>query len=153
MIDWIRINLNRRKNDCGIEMNIEAVPKVEEFMANLGSGQSDPIEAYGRSWASFDPEHQIRVYRMFEPPDGRHVRYELDQPSSAFRNPTNGKINVSFLRMVGISDPDGVKFRVTTPISNGELEDLAKTLTFASRQFILDYMTPANVSLRIVGGE
>lgn len=152
-VDWVAIKLNRRKNDCGVEMSVEASPRVEEFMSMLGGGETDPLEAYGRMWISPDAEHPLLVYRLFENPEQRNARYDITSPAGAFRDSMSGRTNLSFLRIAGISRPGGIKFKIGVPVSNGELDDLAKTLTFGSRQFITDYLTPAKVSLKVVSGD
>lgn len=146
-----------RKGAQGLEIWVKAVPEIEEFIKGLGTGRSDSVEAYNKHWYSptvqtGDGEVQapdLRVYDM--------ERYggQLDGQTWTIQAPGTfmihqGQINLSFLRLVGISGPNGVRFGIKGPIKQSEADEIITKIGSALRTLVREYIKPFGIELDLV---
>lgn len=149
---WFEIRV--RHKAASVEVWLRAHPSIEEFFEGLSNGGTDSLESYGRFWSSPKPETPQRVYKMGREVDGGY-NYALNNPSGMLESDRDGNPapNISFLRLVGIGTPEGVKFLINTPIHIAGLRALESKLANAVRLFANDYIVPVSIHLKLVGNE
>lgn len=153
---WITwLDLSVKSTTGGINIWAFADPKIEALMQSLGDGRLDSLEAYAKSWGSPDPAgNPVMVYKMARNPEygtGRRT-YSLSDVGGMFED-QDGLTNLSFLRIKGISKPEGVTFRVNVPISLYKAKELKHTLLEATRQLVLDNLIPFHINFKLISRE
>jgi len=140
----------------GVSVTVRALPRVEEFMQNLGNGTVDP-QTSGRYWISFD-ERPLSAY-IIQPvqapmsDDGSAVSLNrLGQPL-LMTHPDSGNtvVNLSLLRLRGISEGTGVTFGLRGVYSLTELHKVRDKLVCASRRFYDEFVRPVDIGVTIYG--
>lgn len=145
MISWFDLVLDRRSD--GVTLVAKADPRVEAFISGLGYGESDPTDLYGRMWVPTDLNKPLRVYRLTNDISGRFLdRYTINSPCGAFD--TDGDINLSFLRLVGLAE--GVSFKIELPMSRSRVATLKSQLIEGVEEFLREYIVPVHVKLKVV---
>lgn len=140
---WFEFGLKRGLK--GLEVSVKTLPEVEAFVKSLGDGKFDPVEAYGRSW--YPLGHPLNVYRLET--DVQSAGFTLLNVTEGFKIYKTNKINLSFLRLVGIGSPAGVRFGTEGVHSRQFLKDIGVSIVNETRSLIHDYITPVHVNLRI----
>lgn len=155
---WFDLTLDRGKK--GLEFFLRADPRIEDFMKSLGGASPlEAVEMYGREWYPTSGK-PLLIYAMERdlPPS---PTYTLSKPAEPFRNPTSSsreislnasasnRLNLSFLRLAGISNPDGFSFGVYGPFSEPYISQLSKEIVVEVRNIIRDYIVPVHINLRI----
>lgn len=146
---WLDVVPNRCPK--GLALYVKADPRIEDFVKSLGSGKTDTIDVYGRSWFSLTSGKDLEIHQ-FE----RNIqsdRYTLDAVTEGFRSQRDGRVNLSFLRIVGIGDPQGVKFGILGPFSKPHVKESLQNIIAETRSLILDYIAPIHLNLRITSTE
>lgn len=142
------------KFPSGIMINVKAVKGVESFMEMLGSGRQIDVDVSGRHWRALQSE-TLKVYELNTPlgtDNGKEVDFQLDRVGYPLID-GDGIVNLSFLRLVGISDGAGVSFGLKGVFSLGELRDTRDKIARMQRQFYINYMRPVDLSIQISTGE
>ena len=152
---WCDVNI--RSDRDGTLVRVKADPRIETLTSKLGEGVCDTLEAYGRSWVSANTAVPLSVYKYAKPlevfqPDGRGCPYTLKTVGGAFEDDA-GLINLSFLRIKGVSGADGITFRVTHPIGLPKAKRLKQLILDAVRQFVLDHLISYQLSFKLVSKE
>lgn len=145
---WVDLAIDRGPK--GLEIYVKTDPRVEAFVKALGNGYPDNVEIYGRSWFSLTPA-VLEVHQL-----GRNLEssmYTLEAVAENFRASTEGPVNLSFLRIVGVGDPQGVRFGVTGPFSKTRIRELMGDIVKETRNLIRDYIVPVHLNLRISSQE
>ena len=110
----------------GLTVSVKAHPQVEAFMRGLGNGDHVDIKAAGPYWrtVSRDPDARLYVYNqttavepvLLDNGDQANVNRPgqllVDNNFQHDSGRTKRNINLSFLRLVGISENAGVTFAV-----------------------------------------
>ncbi len=163
------ISLTLRKNREGVRVSVQAIPEVEDLFKAWSSGVTHRASEYGRHWINRD---QIpTVYSM-----GTGVSsgvfdggaYFLDFPGYPLvltervaissgpglmvvpsPVPINMQANISFLRMVGLSE--GVHFSIEQVYSPEEFSRVHGLLMKAINRFIRDYLVDVTITGTILG--
>lgn len=163
--DW-PIVTDITRTGVGLRYTIKCHPDVEDFFRfneGLEDPQIEPVENYGREWlkprGSID-ESPLRTYGLAAVLQGEHgvgnLRYRLDRPGEAIlipkRDTTLGGqgskiLNMSFLRLVGSSGPDGVSFMVHGVFGDDLVTEIENSITLACRELYRQYMMPLEVSV------
>lgn len=158
----ICIETSLRRSAQGLLVNVKAHPRVEEFMARLSNGDQQAVTTVGRHWlteyteADSKVKHVIRerpltAYVLYNPldqirmNDGIWVNTDrLGHPLLELSDRNNGMpeetLNLSFLRLVGISDPEGVSFLIRSVHSMSGLRKLRDLVQNAQNIFYTDYI-------------
>lgn len=152
-------NLLHARDGVGLTLSVKTHPSVEEFMRQQ-SPDSPPIEvkAAGRHWVSLDKEHPLLAYRMAE----KIPFVESDDDTGCFSldylgNPliiTDDRhrkplLNLSFLRLVGISEGAGVTFGIKGVQSLDSLKETRDNLSTACRRFYGRYLKPVDLTVMV----
>lgn len=146
-LDWGSISIDRRAS--GIEVWAKLDPKIEELIQSASEGQGSykvPLETYGRNWRGMDPTPNIEVYSLEKPMDG--ATYTLLGPCKELKDP-KGKLNLSFLTMVGIGSPNGVRFMIVGPAQADYVKEYGKLVVRDITYFLREYLVPVHVGINI----
>lgn len=154
----ITIGITRSRK--GILFNIEATPQVEEFFSanHEKRGDIQPAVLSGRLWEPTG-EEDLLVYPL--PDQALAGSVNLDAFGEAIRldrvggvlldDPEVGPcVNLSPLRLVGISKPGGVSFRYEGVFTTPYLQSLLRRWQEASARFYVSLLKPVNLTARVV---
>jgi hypothetical protein len=137
--------LSRHKS--GIKVSVKVVPEVENFFKQWGGGLEEG-PAHGRLWRPAD-DRPIRLWSFDTNLKDENLQYDLMKTGTNLVNDYDGSVNISFLRLVGASEPGGRAFILEAPISYPELERIAQRITRVSEQFFLNYVQPVNINVYV----
>ena len=140
-----------RRTSKGLELKVRLHEAVEEFFRASAGEETLPIDLFGRKWLSAE---KLQVYDL--PESMKDVvsisdksYYRLDKPGSDLTG-TNSMgqryINMSFVRLVGASLPDGVTFRVSGVFEKDDVVALAGAITEAGNIICKKYIYPMIIS-------
>lgn len=134
-----------RRHKMGIKVKVRVKPEIEEFFRQWGGGVEIP-PTHGRLWRALD-DKPITLWSFEEPlKDGR---YDLVSAGASLLNSYEGTPNLSFLRIVGASGPEGREFIVESVASTEEIERISNKIGRAGDQFYLDYIRPVNINIYV----
>lgn len=144
---FISIVLTRTRQ--GLKTSIKANPKIEEFFSSFAETQGAPASALtiSRQWTS-ETHPKLLYYRV--PTEmcqlhGSSPFYRIDTLARPliFSRQDGGEldvVNLSFIRLVGISDPGGIEFTSSGVLSRESLETVKTLLGGAIRNFYQEWM-------------
>lgn len=147
-----RIRTILHRTSAGLSITVWAVPEVEEFMRRIGNGETVAVNSIGRHWT---PLTSDALYAYAMPPMTEQLHTDEGGPITLERlghpllEQVGGKyeqINLSFLRLRGISEGQGVTFGVKGVYSLGHLRKMLDKVNGATRKFYVDYMRPMDLS-------
>lgn len=152
-VTWFEMEIDRtRKGQNGLVFFVRTEPRIEELMRTLGRG-TDTIEAYGKTWFPVDQGQSIDVYRL-ERDNVSSPQYTINAPSEGLISTKDGRLNLSFLRFVGTSSPNGIKFGVEGIYTRDYVKEKLRPLILTQvRNFVQDYLVPFHINLRISSQE
>lgn len=156
----IWVSLTRKKNPLLVSVKIH--PRVEELVRGWGTGLDEPVQG-GRWWKPTQGGPPLRVWnldlardRIFDSGGGSRYRINAagrplifsdgdDERADARREQM---LNLSFIRLVGASGPDGVSFEIAEGVhSLPELRKLADQIKVAGRRFYIDFLMPVDLTV------
>lgn len=171
---WIDYQISRgpfrggvNNSKVGLRFTVRARPELEDLMQRLSGDNRAPIDAFGGDlWVPMEgrfPE-ALEAYVMDDPLTGSgytlsqiggtllrenrdRAAQRLGEDPSAASNPT---VNLSFLKLVGISNPEGVTFGLIGPYSFDYINQLRRALPLVTKQFLQEYIVPVDIRLSIV---
>lgn len=142
----------------GLLVKAKAHPVIEEtFQAWSGTGGQSLANTHGRYW-SHPKDLPLQVWSLAEviPPgrvDGATYRVDrvgtlilegepnvLDRGEDRPRPQSSMIVNLGFLRLVGISSPEGVEFIVRGVFSTEGVQEINRFVMAATKCLVLDYM-------------
>lgn len=150
----IEIYLSRRA-EIGLRVQVKTFPQIEEYMRNLGTGTHIQVELSGRHWRPLKKDGApLMAYDLMEKLGDKD--YLLDSLGQPLFNPNNDGVhmpnippNISFLRLVGVSEGPGVSFQLRGVFSETAERELAIRLQKAATQFFLDYIRPVDFIVKV----
>ncbi len=139
----------------GTVINFKVDPKVEEFFKGFVSGvlQIYPIyEGYGHgNWG--DPDEEVSPFNVYPLPNDIVISngYGLDKVGGELIDKKNGnRVNLSFLRIVGASSPNGASFKYGPARTKEYWQGAQAEIGRQFRNFCEDFIVPYSVSLKVV---
>lgn len=155
----ITIAITRSRN--GILFNLEATPQVEEFFSTDYhiNGDIQPVQLFGRAWSPVG-KGELNVYPLPGAglagnvncgPFGETIRLDrvggplVDDPNVGIPS-----VNLSPLRLVGISKAGGVSFKYEGVFTTPYLQDLLRRWQEASARFYVSLLKPVNLVGRVI---
>lgn len=139
---------------AGIVLTAKVTPEVEEFMRALGSGDRVAVRTLSRDWSPVGGGADLDIYDMTRPivPDKGHY-YTLNHPGRPFFVDVSGGsgslTNISWLRLVGISEGSGVTFGVQGPISDTSIKHLRDRLQRDVETFYKAFLRPVKCVVQL----
>lgn len=142
------IDIQVKRGLRGITVHVKAHQIVESFMSAISHGKIRQLGDLDNTWASAQPEQPLQIY---------NINYNLAtqdyQLNLAGGDLFQGNVlNLSFLKLKGISDEDGVTFNLTTPINRDQFKRLEGMLLNATTNFYRDFIKPMNLSVSVSAG-
>lgn len=144
---WMELTLDT--SERGLLVCVKTHPLVERFMEQLGNNRKQSFEEIGRfnTWDSVDDQSAMAVWRaetfIRELPG---QTFTLNNPGSNIVGEDGALINLSFLRICGITD--GVKFISTKEVYPYFYRRELKTrIGNAFRDFVREYIKSVKVTL------
>jgi hypothetical protein len=163
---WVDYTLTRGPirgilaNKVGLLLTIKANPLVESFFSSLSKNQTIDVDAYGDLWSNAGGKETLKVYNVDEPFNNKSYNLrEVGMPLLNLGGGRNGLqlgdedagvLNLSFLKLVGISNPDGVTLGISGAYSKGYIQKIQNKLPEATQRFLHDYVVPITVNLHLV---
>lgn len=160
----IRTELYR--NFSGLSVNVRAHTSVEDFMrVSLGCNGTVDIKVEGHRYWEPVRGSQLLCYTLIARSEILSLVTEQGQPYRLDRigyplletieDPTrpiaqNNQVNISFLRLCGISNVEGVTFKVRGIYSSAMIDTMVHAIGMAQRQFYFSFMKPIRKSIEIV---
>lgn len=142
----------------GLHLRVKVSADVEEFFKNYAK-VAESSRDYGTSWLPPDEKGKAPQVWHFRAPivgDGSYTLNNVGENLNlnngnlkATASGRGGMMNISFLRLVGASEGEGVSFVIDTIISKPEMDDLAQQITKACAQFYNDYIKPVSHEIKI----
>jgi hypothetical protein len=168
---WVDFTLTRGpirgsdRNRIGLVLRIKARPEVEQYMSALAKGNYSPVDAHGDGWYNCNPKgNPLEVYDTEVAIDAANKSYTLSAVSQALittpedrqgrlniaAGHRDAQINLSFLKLVGISSEEGVTVGLAGAYSADYVNKVRNLLGPTVRQFLQDYLVPITINLSIV---
>lgn len=142
----IQVSL-RRGNKGGILLRIKAHPALEDLIRGWGNGSQVDARTMGLGWKS---PKTIMVHHLADGlagVKGSDTPYRLDRVGHPLETPNDKSINLSFLRIVGVSEGEGASFAIPGIYELDDMRDLASRIKGATRKFYVDYMLPVDLTI------
>lgn len=143
------------KEYIGATLSVKALPVLEDFIKSLGNGSKHPIEAFGRQWTSLPGEPDLAVYELSRTLSPlANISLDIPGQSLEFRDKNSssgGKllINLSFLRLVGISEGAGLTIGLKDVYTKEDLIKLHNDLGRAMKLFCDEFLCPVDLTCTI----
>lgn len=144
----------------GLTVYAKAHPMVEAFIQGLGTGETVDVKASGPYWRSvgLDKDKPLLIHRLAEPipnialSNGDVVTIcRPGQPllcnTEPGHSPNTSAVNLSFLRLVGISEGAGVAFSVRGVHTLEALNHIHKLIGEGYRTFYKEYLKPVKLDV------
>jgi hypothetical protein len=150
------VEVNFQRCGRGVKVRAKAHPTVEEFMRNLGSGEQIDVRNLGRHWNPLKKDQVLMAYDLKEltstlsvsSRDENYIR--LDRPGWPFFDNGDQRIfNMSFLRLVGLSEGPGVNFIVRGVFDEQAVRQMGERVQAASAWFYSKYLKPINLTVTV----
>lgn len=132
-----------RRHKYGVKLHVRVWPAVEEFFERWSGGATEQ-PGHGRTWRIIkDPIYLWAMGTSQMAPS--NVRpYSLYHAGAGFFTESNHP-NISWVRLVGASRPEGREIIFEVVIGKGELVTVAQRMTEACNMFYTEYLQPVNI--------
>jgi len=148
-----RIQIGLYRTFKGIQLSVKVSPEVEEFARTISDGQIVNVKMVGRHWRTAEDAKPLQFYNLAEEYSRTLVNeplgYRLDAIGQPLFDPESGAINLSFLRLVGISEGAGVTFTIRQVSSLDGLRQMRDALGKAGTKFYRDLIRPVDLPISI----
>jgi hypothetical protein len=161
----VRVSFKRSRG--GILVTTKVHPYLEELLKAWGGDESTDVREYGRNWRGLG-ESPLKVWNLNTDPGKmtfQHGGFSISAPGGelypGWQNQgegapvrigqTSALLNLSMIRLVGASEPEGVTFAYRGSFSRPFLRDLSDKLVSASKRFYEDYLMPVDITMELSG--
>lgn len=152
----IRASIRRTIN--GHHLDIWAHPVIEDYFSRQAEGKTGTVAEQARNWIRRTGSSAMEFYKAPTPQGpiefvGGH--YRLDAiGGKLFQTPEEsgvpgGVYNLSFLKLVGISQGAGVGFDFKHVGTDEGLEKLAKSIRDAAKAFYINNLRPVDYTVTV----
>lgn len=142
----------------GLILTIKGNRQIEDYMRGLSRDQKIDVSTYGDMWYNCGSDEPLNVYAIEEGFASR--KYSLTQVNlpllsanndgARLRGPDEETVNLSFLKLVGISRPEGITLGIAGAYSAQYLSTLRLKLPVATEQFLRDHLVPITINLSLI---
>src|SRR3990167_4038309 len=126
------LTVSLSRSTSGLMVAVKAHPKVEAFMKSLGNGDVLDVKAAGPYWRAI-PRVGMALYEPFA--------------AQADGSKAKPLINLSFLRLAGISEGAGVTFSVRGVHTHESLSKIKEDIGEGYRKFYYMFMKPIRMDI------
>lgn len=157
------LNVTLVRSAGGLTVYVKAHPAIEAFVRGLGAGDVSDVRASGPYWRPAGTEGKpLMIYTMTEQvpnvilDDGSPVTISRPGQPLLGNNPDEGRIgqgngrqmvNLSFLRLVGISEGAGLIFNVRGVHTYEAVNRMREYIGEGYRKFYKQYMKPVKMDI------
>lgn len=151
------IKLGIKRSSKGIILTTRAHPLFEEFFSSQ-NGETIEVAEYRRDWHTLDG-NPLRVWHITQDPGvvrGTGATYCVNKPGSpiVYSDQQFGKvINLTFLRLVGVSSTEGISFEVKGAFTLNYLRSLSSEIGGAVKQLYIDFLKPIDIQVKVTTQE
>lgn len=147
------ISLGIRRSTRGLIVSARVHPLFEEYFREQAN-EKLLVDEINRQWFPIKDQPALEVWHIIHDPGvvrGNAASYRINQPGSPLTaSDPNGKIiNLSFLRLVGVSEPNGIQFEVKGAFTLTYIRQLASEIGGAVKQFYTDCLKPIDVTITV----
>lgn len=152
------LNVNVRRAIGGVNLSVKTHPSVEALFRSWGDGGVRQAHEYVRDgWLPLGAD-RLRIYNLAKPngiqvgDDGENFCIDLPGHALITGHPATGHdnvLNLSFLRLAGISEGTGVSFSIKGVYTIEALKKIVDRIRFASRRMYNSYLKPAEFNLQV----
>lgn len=158
-------DIGLRNGSFGLTVTVRAAAGVEEYIKSMGSGETQDVKTIGRYWVPMKKDEVLQAYHLGGPMgmvQGKNGYFRLDKVANVLQekqivSQMTGAVkevmNLSFLRLVGISEQEGVTFGVKGVYSEEAIYSIQKHTKDALHDFYQTYMKPMSLSVMMVTQE
>lgn len=151
------IDFSLERSSEGLKGIIKAHPRVEEFMKNLSGGDLVQVGTVNRYWVptktSGVPLNAYGLNTKIDTFGAQDMDFTIDRLGAplleAIPDYRKERINLSFLRLVGISEGAGVSFNIKGVYSKELVTKMLDGIGIGLRKFYIDFIRPMNVNVQI----
>jgi hypothetical protein len=161
---WLHISATRGtynpmlKNAVGLVIHVKADPQLTSFIKSLSDDPTVVDIPSGGVWAPMPNDQGITKPLLLV---NTSIRQEVVDPYYTLTNPSerlirnsvrrevNKVVNLSFLRLYGIDNEEGVTFGLLGAYSLTYVKSALADITQQTKRFIQDYIAPIKLSLSI----
>lgn len=158
-----------RRTKGGVRLTIKAHPNVEALFQEWAQNEKLAVREYGTEWVPTNGKHLyawatpkierlnagtfnfnlIEIGRRLISTESREqaLRRTAGLSTDAI---ARGDLNFSFIRLVGISEPEGVTIELRGAYSLDYLKDLRNRIMQAGRVFYSEYLLPVDLSCHVI---
>lgn len=146
--------LSLQRTPSGVTVCVYSIPAIEEFMRSASGGEVVAVNTLGRYWQPTKEGNPLTAYvipvmRLATDFSGNGVSLDrLGQPliEPSQQVPGREQVNLSIMRLVGISEGSGIAFKMRGVYSLDELRKMRDRVIQAARNFYIEYLQPVDVS-------
>jgi len=134
----------------GLMVSVKAHPALEEFCKNtIGDGKLIPVELINKGWVGTDPSKGLQCYNL--PNRFTHVTGNIALDLGPIGTPLyqGDTVNLSFLRLAGISEGAGVSFYCKGVFSQDTMRNMKDKIGIATRALYNEYLRPVDMSIQV----
>lgn len=142
------------RSSKGLRLSIKAHPLIEQLLREWSTHEAISVGTLGREWFPSDKEpFQVWSLNQSLGPQlfGPALYYRIDQPGTPLIKIGDGMttINISFLRLIGISEGTGKTFDIKGVYSKDYIHDLGQKLITACKSFYASYLLPVDLHIKV----
>jgi hypothetical protein len=143
------INTYLRRTKDGVRVDVKVHPDVEAFFRKWSGGGQDDVRANGRTWKNAEAGKRLLAWSF----NNQDVIEQL-RPISlhALGQPINSRelTNISYIRLCGASEGDGVSFLCDVVMGRNDLDRLGERLKRAQEDFYRELIQPMDVEIQLL---
>lgn len=150
-INWGHVSVDRRSS--GVEVWARLSPEVEELIKSSSEGggtYTNGIESFGRNWVGIAPSKDLKVYSLERSLDT--ATYTLGGICGPLKDSKN-RVNLSFLTIVGIGQPNGVRLLMKGPAQAEQVIEFGRGVQKSINYFLREYLIPVHIGINIIVSE
>jgi hypothetical protein len=147
------VSLGIRRSSRGLIISARIHPIFEEFFREQANEKTS-VDEISRQWFPLKDQADLEVWHILQDPGvvrGNSASYRINQPGYPLvqSDQTGRIINLSFLRLVGASEPTGISFEVKGAYTLTYIRQLASEVGGAVKQFYIDCLKPVDLLVTV----
>jgi hypothetical protein len=149
-----------------LKLRFKVHPSVEELFATWGGNEKTLVAKYGRQWEGKDEEatKSLVCWNLGQNPGVASIDpsggfFCLDKIGGALLEPrqftgplgpvTAEVLNMSWLRLCGISESAGIEIAIRGVFTPQKVDEIAEKIKLASRTIYITYLKPIDVTVGV----
>lgn len=156
------ISVAFQRSQGGLTISVHAIPPIEEFMSILAEGETKEVKTFGRYWSPIGKEGKpLMSYQTFTKMEPIYANtrdvFVFDKCGAPIMEVVNSmggtptyQVNMSFLRLVGISEGPGVSFGVKGVYTMEAVRTMRARIAEGARLFYVTYLQPIHLTASVI---